>query len=900
MSVAETAESARLGEVDGEVGSWRRFGPYLSDRAWASVREDYSSDGSAWSFFPHDQARSRAYRWGEDGIGGFCDRYQVACLAFAFWNGRDPILKERFFGVVPSEGNHGEDVKEYYFHVDGLPSHAYMKLLYKYPQREYPYSWLVQENQRRSGQGPEFELIDTGIFDDDRYFDIVIEWAKWDTEDLGARVTVWNRGPEAAPIHVLPHLWFRNTWAFGAERSGEPRIELGPSSPAATSFVLDDTNGPPIPEMTRPYRLGRRYFYADAGGTPLFTDNESNPARVPGARHVEGRRFFKDAFHRLVVNGEQGAVNPEQFGTKAAVHYQAMVPPGESVSFRIRLAPHATAAPLQSLDALIATRKREADEFYRALHPPQATDDEKLVQRQALAGLLWNKQLYMYDVNKWLEGDDRQAPPPEERKNGRNSRWKHLNSRRILSMPDSWEYPWFAAWDQAFQSVAFALIDPAFAKEQLWYLLFEQFQHPSGQIPACEWEFSDLNPPVHAWAVFRVYNMERTRTGAGDRAFLEACFHKLLINFAWWVNKVDAEGNNIFEGGFLGLDNIALVDRSEHLPDGVVLEQSDASGWMAMFSLNLMRIALELARQNPVYEGLATKFFQHYLYIAAAMKKAGGADYQLWDEDDGFFYDVLRHPDGRFEKFRVRSLVGLIPLYAIERLEDRWSKRFTGFQRNLEWVVTNKQNIVQNVCYTIHRGEDTVHVLAIVDPAQMRRLLERVFDPREFMAPHGMRSLSRYHLDDPFAWGGRTLRYEPAESETKIKGGNSNWRGPIWFPTAFLMVESLRKIGVAFQDSLLVPTLGTEGDPRPVRDLAGDLANRMIGLFTRDGSGRRPVYGGIAKFQDDPHWRDLILFYEFFHGETGQGLGASHQTGWTALVANLIDEWRRPPQPSAR
>lgn len=890
-----------MAQITDDTNSWRRWGPYLAERAWATVREDYSADGSAWSYFPHDLARSKAYRWGEDGIAGFCDRYQVLCLAFAFWNERDPILKERLFGVVPQEGNHGEDVKEYYFYVDGTPSHSYMKMLYKYPQREYPYAWLVAENQRRAGRGPEFELLDTGIFDDDRYFDIVIEYAKFDTEDLAVKVTAFNRGPEEAPLHVLPQIWFRNAWAFGAARGSEPRIELASAGNGVVGVVADDTNGPPVAQLREGHRLGRRYFYGDAGGEILFTDNETNPFRVAGQRHVSGRSFFKDAFHHRVIDGATSAVNAGGFGTKAAFWYRAVIPPGGSASWRLRLSPEHETGPLEPVDALVDRRRAEADEFYAVIHPPLATEDERLVQRQAFAGLLWTKQMYMYDVNAWLEGDDPSSPPPWPRHQGRNSRWRHLVSRRILSMPDTWEYPWFAAWDLAFQAVSFALIDPIFAKEQLWYLLFEQFQHPSGQIPAYEWEFSDLNPPVHAWAVWRVYNMERLRRGAGDRAFLEACFHKLLINFAWWVNKVDSEGNNIFEGGFLGLDNIALVDRSEPLPDGVVLEQSDASGWMALFSLQLMRIALELARENPVYESLATKFFQHYLYIAAAMKKAGGRPYQLWDEEDGFFYDVLRHPDGAFDKFRVRSLVGLIPLYAIERLESRWSSRFVSFQRNLDWVIANKQHIVRNVCYSVEReGGERVHVMAIVDQAQMRRLFERVFDPAEFMAPHGLRSLSRHHLEHPYCWSGKQVTYEPAEAETKIKGGNSNWRGPIWFPAAFLMIESLRKIGTAYGDALTLPAFGVQGPPRSLRELGGDLANRLISIFTKDGNGRRPLYGGIAKFQNDPHWRDLILFHEYFHGETGQGLGASHQTGWTALVANLIDEWRRPPQASAR
>jgi hypothetical protein len=897
---APTEEHARLAGLRGELTSWRRWGPYLAERAWGTVREDYSANGDAWHYFPHDHARSRAYRWGEDGLAGICDRYQLLCFAFAFWNGRDPILKERAFGLVPSEGNHGEDPKEYWFYLDNLPSHAYMKWLYKYPQREFPYVELIERNRAMAGRGPEFELLDTGIFDDDRYFDVFVEYAKADAEDLAIRVTVENRGPEAAELHVLPQLWFRNTWAWGRTPKPAPEIRPEPPRGGAACVVADDSRADPLDNLPFEYRLGPRRLYAEADGVPLFTDNETHAERVWGPHAASRSPFVKDAFHRHVIGGED-SVNPDRRGSKAAFWHRRVVPAGGRAVLRFRLTPGEPADPLGEVDAVVEARRAEADRFYAVVQPESASADEKLVQRQAFAGLLWSKQSYLFDVETWLEGDDPDRPPPPGRRHIRNGHWRHLNSMRVLSMPDKWEYPWFAAWDLAFHCAPLALVDPAFAKEQLWLLLFEQFQHPSGQLPAYEWEFSDLNPPVHAWAVWRVYNMDRIRTGKADREFLEKCFHKLLINFAWWVNKVDREGNNVFEGGFLGLDNITVIDRSEKLPEGAVLEQSDATGWMGMFCLNLMRIALELALENRAYEGLATKFFQHYVHVGAAMKHMGGGrQYQLWDEEDGFFYDVLRYPDGHFEKFRVRSLVGLIPLYAIERLEERWIEPFRDFARNFHWYVENKADVVENVCYKLRRDGQDVHVLAIVDPGQMRRILARVFDPEEFMSPFGLRSLSRWHAENPYRLGQREVRYEAAESDSKLKGGNSNWRGPVWFPTTFLMIEALRKLGTAYGPDLELPEAGPRGEPKNLWELAGGIADRMIRIFTRDGDGRRPVHGARRKFQDDPHWRDLVLFHEYFHGETGEGLGAPHQTGWTGLVASLIDEWRRPPQTSAR
>jgi hypothetical protein len=881
----KTAEGKRLTETYGDPLLWRKWGPYVSERSWGTVREDYSATGSAWDFLSHDMARSKAYRWGEDGMAAICDRYQILVFSIALWNERDPILKERAFGLTPGEGNHGEDVKEYYFYLDSTPTHSYMKYLYKYPQAEYPYGRLVEENRRRGGSGFEFELLDTGIFDEDRYFDIQVEYAKASPEDICIRVEAFNRGPDDAPLHVIPHLWFRNTWCWEDEPQPEPSIGVAPCSAEAICLVADDSTANPPENLPFTYRLGRRYLYSEPGGTPLFTDNETNRERLYGVPN--SRKYVKDAFHRAIVNGETGAINARCTGTKACIDHACVVPAGGSAVLRLRLATDGSIDPWEDFDAIVEHRRDDADEFYEVIYPPKATGDECRVQRQAFAGLLWSKQIYLFDVQRWLEGDNTHYRPPDSRNWIRNRHWRHLNSMRILSMPDKWEYPWFAAWDLAFHTIPFALIDPEFAKEQLWFMLFEQFQHPNGQIPAYEWEFSDLNPPVHAWAVWRVYNMDRERTGHPDREFLEKCFHKLLMNFAWWVNKVDSAGNNVFEGGFLGLDNITVIDRSDRLPGGAVLEQSDATGWMGMFCLNLMRIALELAQCNKVYEGTALKFLEHYIYIGSAMKHMGGRNYSLWDEDDGFFYDVLRYPDGRFEKFRVRSLVGIIPLYAVEELKLSSVEKLRDFRTNFLWFVKNRQALTQACCHAIQKDGEELFELTILDQHQLRRMMERLLDPAEFLSDYGIRSLSKYHHEHPFAFGNSQVRYDPAESENKIKGGNSNWRGPIWFPTTFLVIESLRKLGHGFEGNGVV---GTAGDLPAV---AGEIANRMIRIFTRNDKGLRPVYGGTKKFQEDPHWQDLILFYEFYHGDNGAGLGASHQTGWTGLVAALIDEWRR-------
>jgi len=881
-----TAEHLRLAEpFSGGVAPWRKWGPYVSERSWGSVREDYSADGNAWDYFTHDMARSKAYRWGEDGIAGICDRYQLLVFAFAFWNGRDPILKERMFGLTCNEGNRGEDVKDYWFYLDNLPTHSYMRMLYKYPQCEYPYHQLVEENRRRQGQR-EYKLLDTGVFDEDRYFDIFVEYAKSSPEDICVRLEAFNRGPEPAELHVMPHLWFRNTWAWTEPRKAEPEIVPGPSGKDYLSLVADDSKGPRLENLPFQYTLGKRCLYCPPDGEALFTNNETNFARLHGSPAAAGYHA-KDAFHRHIVNDEP-SVNPNQIGTKACVHYRYLIPPRESAVLRLRLTDAGMRRPLADVDGVIEQRRREADEFYEAVHPPQATPEEKIIQRQAFAGMLWSKQIYLFDVGQWLDGDN--IPPPESHKTIRNVHWRHLNSMRILAVPDKWEFPWFAAWDLAFQCTTLSLVDPGFAKENLWLLLFEQFQHPNGQIPAYEWEFSDLNPPVHAWAVWRVYQNDRKLTGKADTAFLEKCVHKLLMNFAWWVNRVDRQGNNVFEGGFLGLDNITVIDRSEKLPGGAALEQSDATGWMGFFCLYLMRTALELASTNPVYEVLATKFFEHFVYIGSAMKKMGGRDYQLWDEQDGFFYDVLRLPDGSFKKFRLRSMVGLIPLFAVEVLSREDLEPHPEFLANVEWFIKNRPDLVGHACYSL---DNSRWVLSIADSNQLARVLRRLGDPEEFLSPYGIRSLSKYHEQHPFCYGGKCVGYEPGESDEKIKGGNSNWRGPIWFPTSYLLIRALMKFDRSLALNLSCTSPGGDGDVVVPRALACDVANRMISIFKWNHDGRRPCFGPYEKFQKDPHWKDCLLFNEYYHGETGQGLGASHQTGWTGLVANLIDEWRR-------
>ncbi len=861
-----SVEQSRLQEGSSQkVPPWMKWGPYVSERAWGTVREDYSANGDAWSYFPYDLAYSKAYRWGEDGIAGFCDRYQILVLAPVFWNGKDPMLKERLFGLSSHEGNHGEDVKEVYFHLDATPSHSYLKYLYKYPQAPFPYELLREKNRGRSREDPEYELIDTGIFAENRYFDLFIEYAKADSEDLCIKVTICNRAKEPAPFHLLMQLWFRNQWSWSGEVAGKPWIVEGPSRDC---LLADDRGMNPLSNLDFEYRLGARYLYGPSGSERLFTENETG---------------LKEAFHHTII-GKETKVGATQ-GTKGGLHYfLPEVPALGSTTLLFRFCPCEKKDPLQDVEAIIAKRKQEADEFYdKSVHPPHMSEEEKQIQRQALAGLVWNKQIYLYDVDKWLDGDNAAAPPPKERKEIRNVHWRHLNSMRILLMPDKWEYPWFAAWDHAFHCIAYSLLDKEFAKEQLWLLLFDQFQHPNGEIPAYEWEFSDLNPPVQGWAAFRLYELD----GKKDRAFLERCFHKLLINFAWWVNRVDVEGNNIFEGGFLGFDNIAVIDRSEQLPGGAVLNQSDGTGWMAMFSLNLMRIALELSLENRVYESLATKFFQHYVYIANGMKKRRG-EYpcKLWNDQDRFFYDVLFYPDGRCSKFRIRSLVGLIPLFVLETLHEEEIRKFPEFYANFHWFLNNRKDLVSSCVIPASKEGKRHFILAPMNEEQLESVLRYVWDPAEFRAEYGLRSMSRVHEKNPFVFEGKQVGYEPSESRHAIKGGNSNWRGPVWIPITFLLVESLLKLSEAFDQMIVKANDADQGVD--LLQMARFFSSRISSLFLMNGQGMRPVWGPGFPFAQDPHWKDYISFYEYYNPETGKGLGARNQTGWSALVANLL------------
>src|SRR5215467_4664341 len=873
-----TREEVRLQEDQERRAHWKRWGPYLSERQWGTVREDYSAHGTAWDDVPHDHARSRAYRWGEDGIGGISDRHQQICFALALWNGRDPILKERVFGLTGSEGNHGEDVKEYYFYLDSTPTHSYMKYLYKYPQAEFPYARLVEENQRRGKDNPEFELLDTGVFEADRYFDIFVEYAKGDLEDILIRITATNRGPDAAPLRLLPTIWFRNTWSWAhdAERPDMRGINGG--------IELDHPN------------FDRRWLYCDGAPEILFTENETNYKRLYG---IENRcACVKDGINDYIVNGKKDAVAPIPMGTKAAAHYKLQVPSGGSVTVRLRLTDvdfsGVAEAAFDGFDQLFSMRKNEADEFYATVIPPDLSSDAQNVMRQGFAGMLWSKQFYHYVIKNWLEGDPGNPTPAIERKSGRNSQWSHLYNADVISMPDKWEYPWYAAWDLAFHCVPLALVDSDFAKEQLVLLLREWYMHPNGQLPAYEWAFADVNPPVHAWAAWRVYKIDKKRNGKGDRAFLQRVFHKLLLNFTWWVNRKDADGMNIFQGGFLGLDNIGLFDRSAPLPTGGYIEQSDGTSWMAMYTLNLLAIALELASEDPAYEDVASKFWEHFIYIARAMNHRGDDGVGLWDEMDGFFYDVLRFPDGRKYPLRIRSMVGLIPLFAVETLEPELLERLPGFKRRLEWFINNRRDLIGNVACMRSPGRGERRLLSIVGRDQLRRVLQFMLDENEFLSPYGIRALSRYHKDNPYVLSvnGNQYRvdYEPAESSTGLFGGNSNWRGPIWFPVNFLLIESLQKFHHYLGDDFKVEFPARSGNMLTLWDVAAELSRRLSQIFLRDEKGERPVYQGIHKFQSDPNWNELILFHEYFHGDSGRGVGASHQTGWTGLVTKTLQQ----------
>jgi Mannosylglycerate hydrolase MGH1-like glycoside hydrolase domain len=875
-----TNEEKRLEEDRDRKAHWKRWGPYLSERQWGTVREDYSPYGAAWDYLTHDHARFRAYRWGEDGIAGISDNHQRLCFAIALWNGNDPIIKERLFGLTGSEGNHGEDVKEYYFYLDSTPTHSYMKYLYKYPQGAFPYSNLVEENRRRSRRDFEFELMDTGVFSDDRYFDVFVEYAKDNPDDILIRIAVVNRGHEEAILHLLPTIWFRNTWTWNGDAE-KPYLK-----------GVKEKGGNALVEVSHP-GLGKMWLNCDNSDEILFTENETNHERLSGINN--GNPYCKSGIDEYIVHNKKDAVNPEKTGTKASPHYLLRIGSGEKRTIRLRLTNKKDLPdPLgDQFESIFNDRLKEADEFYSSLSPFPLTEELKNVQRQAFAGMLWSKQFYHYVVEDWLKGDPATPRPPTERNNGRNRDWIHLYNDDILSMPDKWEYPWFAAWDLAFHTIPLAMIDPEFAKRQLILLTREWYMHPNGQLPAYEWAFGDVNPPVHAWAALRVYKIEKKMYGREDRLFLERVFQKLLLNFTWWVNRKDSEGRNVFEGGFLGLDNIGVFDRSAKLPTGGRIEQADGTSWMGMYCLNMLAIALELAKYNPSYEDIASKFFEHFLYIADAMNLLGEGR-GLWDEEDGFYYDVLNLPDGRHLPMKVRSMVGLIPLFAVQTMDAGTLNMLRGFKGRLEWFIDNREELKKNVACMRTPGAGERRLLSIVNQDKLRRILQKMLDENEFLGPYGIRAISRFHAANPYVFhvNGQEYRvdYEPAESSSGLFGGNSNWRGPVWFPVNFLLVEALQKFHYYLGDGFKVECPTGSGREMTLWEVAAELSHRLMSIFVRDSSGRRPVYGGIDKFQNDPHWRDLILFHEYFHGDNGAGIGASHQTGWTGVVAKLIQQ----------
>jgi hypothetical protein len=882
-----SAEHDRLDEAQAQKVPWKKWGPYLSERQWGTVREDYSEGGNAWDYFSHDQARSRAYRWGEDGLAGVSDDRQRLCFALALWNGKDPILKERLFGLTNAEGNHGEDVKEYYFYLDSTPTHSYMKYLYKYPQAAFPYANLVETNRGRGRNEFEYELLDTGVFDHDRYFDVFVEYAKASAEDLLIQVTVHNRGPEPAELHVLPTLWFRNQWSWhgGSDR---PTLEQIAGTPVRGVVKALDTN------------LGERYLYCEGDAPLLFTENETNTQRIFGVPNRSP--YVKDGINDHVVHGQDGVVNPDKRGTKVAPHYRVTVGPGARAVIRLRLCDKAPAALAQGngsggspfgnhFDEVLQARRQEADEFYKVITPPSLDADAANVMRQALAGMLWSKQFYHYDVDKWLEerGSD---PFKASRKAGpRNDQWHHMYNGDVISMPDKWEYPWYAVWDLAFHVLPLTMVDPDFGKKQLKLMLRERYMHPNGQIPAYEWNFGDVNPPVHAWSTIFTYRLEKAQHGAGDREWLKSCFQKLLLNFTWWVNRKDRSGRNVFEGGFLGLDNIGVFDRSAPLPTGGYLEQADGTAWMALYCQNMLEIAAELAMTDPDYEDMALKFCEHFFWIGSAMGHLGG-DTGMWDEEDGFFYDVLRLPDGRAQRLKVRSMVGLLPFCAATVFEGELLAKNPELAERLHWFLQSRPELVAAVHDPQKVGVAGRRLASILDETKLRRVLAKMLDENEFLSPYGLRSLSRYHADHPYVMhaGGQEYRvnYLPAESDSGMFGGNSNWRGPIWMPVNGLIVRALLQYYTYYGNDFMVECPTGSGRQMNLYQVAEEITRRAAAMFLRDGEGRRPVYGGTRKFQEDPHWRDLILFYEYFHGDNGAGLGASHQTGWTGIIARAM------------
>mgnify|MGYP000970551629 CR=1 FL=1 len=870
-----TIERERLAAARAGTQHWKHWGPYLSERQWGTVREDYSEHGTAWDYFPHDHARSRAYRWGEDGLAGWSDAQQRLCLGLALWNGQDPILKERLYGLTNGEGNHGEDVKELYYYLDATPSHSYLKMLYKYPQRAFPYAELLDENRRRGIGAEEYELIDTAAFADDRYFDVYVEYAQAEPGDTLMRITVHNRAAEGASLHVLPQLWFRNTWSW-KPGSVRPRLEA---------------NGTTGIQAVHP-EMGEHHLHAlESPVDMLFCDNESNEERLWQAPRRDG--YWKDGIHARVVGNDATAVNPEHTGTKAAAWFQLDIPARGSRTLHLRLNRSARAGSLADFERVMAERQRQADAFYASIQEGMDTVDARHVQRQAFAGMIWSKQYFHFDVPEWLQGDPLQPTPPAARRSGRNRDWQHLNNADVISMPDKWEYPWYAAWDLAFHCIPLAHLDPDFAKDQLVLLTREWYMHPNGQMPAYEWAFGDVNPPVHAWATWRVYQIDRKLNGGkGDLQFLERVLHKLMLNFTWWVNRKDAEGRNVFQGGFLGLDNIGVFDRSSQLPTGGHIDQADGTSWMAMYALNLMRIALELAQHNHVYEDIATKFFEHFLHIAEAMSNIGEEGIGLWDDDDKFFYDVLHLPDGAKMPLKVRSMVGLIPLFAVETLEPELLDRVPDFKRRLEWFLAYRPDLASLVSHWNVMGDGQRRLLSLLRGHRMKKLLARMLDETEFLSPHGIRALSKVHEANPYVYhvNGMDLRvtYRPAESDSGLFGGNSNWRGPIWFPVNFLLIESLEKFHHYYGDDFRIECPVGSGQFLTLEQAANELAQRLTRIFVRNADGHRPVYAHSPRMQADPHFRDHVLFYEYFHGDTGRGVGASHQTGWTGLVAKLL------------
>ena len=881
--VRPTTEHKRLLDSRDREADWKNWGPYVSDRAWGTVREDYSPEGTAWEYFPHDHARSRAYRWNEDGIAGFCNRFQNICLGVAFWNEEDPILKERFYGLTGNEGNHGEDVKEYYYYLDSTPTHSYCKMLYKYPQVAYPYGKLVEENRALNRFDPEYELFDAleDAFRDNKYFDIFIEYAKVEEEDILCQITAVNRADEEAPLHILPHIWFRNTWSWGYDRQ-KPLLQTMPS--VQNMGVIKGTDR----------HLGERWWYVrceeNTYGTLMVTENDTHYERIFGVSSATP--YTKDSINDTIVNGEKGRLNPKGTGTKAAYAMRKVIPAGGSWKVQLRFRPEPHRTPFKDFNQVFKKRIKEADAFYASIHASHLSEDERLVQRQAFAGLLWTKQFYHYSVELWLDGDPANPEPPPGRKQGRNSEWEHLYNLDVISMPDKWEYPWYAAWDLAFHMIPVAMIDPEWAKRQLILMMREWYMHPNGQLPAYEWAFGDVNPPVHAWAVWRVYKITSKNTGKADTEFLEKCFHKLLLNFNWWVNRKDREDNNLFQGGFLGLDNIGVFDRSSPLPTGGYLDQADGTAWMGMYCLNMLTIALELAMTEPAYEDIATKFFEHFVYIAGAINTR--TEEGLWDEEAGFFYDALRLPDGSKISLQINSFVGLIPLFAVESLDAEVLDKLPRFRRRMEWFIKYRSHLLENLSLQTDYKHTGRYLLSLVNKHQLERILQRMLDENEFLSEYGLRALSRKHREEPFVFkvngDEHRVTYEPAESTTHLFGGNSNWRGPIWFPVNYLMIESLQKFGHFFGDQFKAELPEGSGQDATLDEIARDLSRRLIRIFLTNEKGERPFNGDNTLFQEDPYWKDHILFYEYFHGDNGRGVGASHQTGWTALVAKLIQQ----------